>query len=79
MVYSSGLQKIAFIDGVGATESGETRDSLGGASYHTDGLRAVLFFITRPLTLSDIELLNWHPVLKLREIEAMKKIKNGAD
>jgi len=79
MVYSSGLQKIAFISGVGATGPGESRGSLGGARYQTDGLRAVLFFITRPLSLSDIEILDWHPALKLREIEAIKEIENVGD
>lgn len=79
MVYSSGLQKIAFVSGVGATEPGESRGSLGGARYQTDGLRTVLFFITRPLSLSDIEILNWHPVLKLREIEAIREIENVGD
>jgi hypothetical protein len=59
MVYSSGLQKIAFVSGVGATEPGESRGSLGGGSYQTDGLRTVLFFVTRPLSISDIEILNW--------------------
>ena len=79
MVYSSGLKEIAFVDGVGATEPGESRSSLGGASYQTDGLRAVLFFVTRPQSLSNIELLNWHPALKLREIEAVKEIENAGD
>jgi hypothetical protein len=79
MMYSSGLQKIAFVSGVGATEPGESRSSLGGARYQTDGLRTVLFFITRPLSLSEIEILNWHPALKLREIEAIKEIENVGD
>ncbi|MEH6451504.1 MAG: hypothetical protein V7782_00545, partial [Psychromonas sp.] len=48
MVYSSGLTKVAFVDGVGATKLGESRSSLGDASFQTDGLRAVLFFVTRP-------------------------------
>ncbi|MGB5275924.1 MAG: LssY C-terminal domain-containing protein [Gammaproteobacteria bacterium] len=67
MLYSSGLQKLAFVTGVGATEAGEMRSSLGDTRYHTDGLRAVLFFIQRPQSLSDLELLDWHPYLKLRE------------
>jgi len=76
MVYSSGLDKLAFVTGAGATAAGEQRRSLGGASYHTDGLRAVMFLSTRPLSLSDVELLDWHPALKLQEIEAVKKIEN---
>jgi len=77
LLYSSGLEKIAFVAGVGATEPGETRASLGGGSYLTDGLRAVLFMVTRPLSLSDIEVLDWYPLLKLREIEAIEEIENG--
>ena len=76
MAYSSGLRKIAFIDGVGATEPGESRSSLSDTSYQTDGLRAVLFFVTRPQSLSNIEFLDWHPALKLREIDAIKESEN---
>jgi hypothetical protein len=76
MMYSSGLEKLAFISGVGATSPGELRDSLGGNSYHTDGLRAVLFLVTRPLSLSEVQILDWHPALKLRESEAVKEIEN---
>lgn len=77
ILYSSGLEKIAFVTGVGATGAGESRHSLGRDSYHTDGLRAVLFLVTRPLSLSDIEILEWHPVLKLREIEAAREHEHG--
>ncbi len=79
MAYSSGLGKIAFVDGVGATEPGESRSSLGDASYQTDGLRAVLFFVTRPRSLSNIEILDWHPILKLREIDAVKERENAGE
>lgn len=77
MLYSNGLQKLAFVSGVGATEPGETRSSLNDTRYHTDGLRAVLFFVKRPQSLSDVELLDWHPALKLREIKAARENKNG--
>lgn len=77
LLYSSGLEKIAFATGVGATGAGESRHSPGGGSYHTDGLRAVLFLVTRPLSLSDIEILEWHPVLKLHEIEAAREYEHG--
>ena len=79
MVYSSGLGKVAFVDGVGATAPGESRNSLGGASYQTDGLRAVLFFVTRPQSLSNIEILDWHPILKLLESGAVKESGNVGD
>lgn len=78
MVYSSGLEKLAFVSGVGATRPGESRSSLG-ASYQTDGLRAVLFLVTRPLSLSDLEILDWHPALKLLEIEVMQEKDNAGN
>ena len=79
LLYSSGLSKIAFVSGVGATRPGELRDSLGGASYHTDGLRAVLFLVTRPLSLSDVQILDWRPYLKLHQTDAVKKIGNDSN
>lgn len=72
MMYSNGLEKLAFVSGVGATAAGESRSSLGDTSYHTDGLRAVLFLVTRPLSLSDLEILEWHPYLKQVGTEAIK-------
>lgn len=78
MIYSSGLEKFAFVSGVGATKPGESRSSLD-ASYQTDGLRAVLFLVTRPLSLSDLEILDWHPALKLLEIKVMQEKDNAGN
>ena len=77
LLYSSGLEKLAFVTGVGATEPGESRKSLGDTAYHTDGLRAVMFLTTRPLSLSDMEVLDWYPALKLREVEAQSENSRG--
>ncbi len=77
LLYSSGLEKLAFVGGVGATEPGESRNSIDGASYQTDGLRAVLFLVTRPLSFSDLEILEWHPYLKHVEIEAVRELDNA--
>ena len=76
ILYSGGLGKLAFVSGVGATNPGETRHSLDGARYYTDGLRAVLFLVTRPLSLSDLEILDWHPYIKLREADAARENDN---
>ena len=78
LLYSGGLARLAFVRGAEATVRGEARSSLDGTSYHTDGLRAVLFFVTRPLSLSDIEILDWDSYLKQREMEAVKEIENAA-
>jgi len=37
----------------------QPRVTFSGARYFTDGLRAILFFAIRPLSLSDVELLDW--------------------
>ena len=50
-MYSGGLDKLGVIRGAGAGE-------------RTDGLRAVLFFATRPLSLADVEILEWVPYLE---------------
>ena len=51
MMYSGGLDKLGFARGAAAGE-------------RSDGLRAVLFFATRPLSLSDVEILEWVPIAK---------------
>ena len=78
LLYSGGLAKLAFVRGAEATLPGEERSSLDGGSYYTDGLRTVLFLVTRPLSLSDIEILDWDSYLEQREIEAIKEIENAA-
>ena len=77
MMYSGGLGKLAFIEGVGEIARSNPRSSLDGSSYYTDGLRAVMFFVTRPSTLSDVDILDWHPALRLRESEAIDRHQNG--
>ena len=73
MMYSGGLEKLGFITGVGATSEIQPRAALNGARYYTDGLRAVLFFGTRPLSLSDVEMLDWVPFLEGREPAAREQ------
>lgn len=67
MMYSGGLEQLGFVHGVGTASLQHPRPTLGGATYHTDGLRAVLFFATRPLSLSDVQFLDWVPYLEQRQ------------
>ncbi|MBF6991991.1 LssY C-terminal domain-containing protein [Cupriavidus sp. IK-TO18] len=67
MMYSGGLEQLGFVHGVGAASQQHPRPTMGGATYRTDGLRAVLFFATRPLSLSDVQFLDWEPYLEQRE------------
>ncbi|MFP4893437.1 LssY C-terminal domain-containing protein [Paraburkholderia sp. EG304] len=67
LMYSGGLDKLGFVNGVGAASPAHPRATVDGATYYTDGLRAVLFFTTRPRSLSEVEFLDWVPYLDKRE------------
>ncbi|MGF6597270.1 hypothetical protein P3T23_001987 [Paraburkholderia sp. GAS448] len=67
MMYSGGLDKLGFVHGVGPAPQAHPRTTLNGAHYYTDGLRAVMFFATRPLSFSNVEILDWVPYLEGRE------------
>ncbi|SKC81382.1 LssY C-terminus [Burkholderia sp. CF099] len=67
MMYSGGLDKLGFVHGVGSSPQAHPRTTLNGTPYYTDGLRAVMFFTTRPLSFTNVEILNWVPYLELRE------------
>jgi hypothetical protein len=70
LLYSGGLARLGFVAG------GPTSDGDGDARYSSDGLRAVLFFVTRPLALSDIEFLDWEPYLEQHNAEAAARAAN---
>jgi hypothetical protein len=67
MMYSGGLDKLGFANGVGAASPTHPRTTLDGATYYTDGLRAVVFFATRQRSLSDVDFLDWAPNLEQRD------------
>jgi hypothetical protein len=59
LLYSQALVKIGFVKGagsVGAAEPGQTPD---GASYRTDGLRAVLVFGGKAMSLAEVDFFDW--------------------
>ncbi len=73
MMYSGGLDKLGFVHGVGPATQTHPRTTLGVAPYYTDGLRAVMFFATRPLNLTNVEILDWVPYLEQHESTARKE------
>jgi hypothetical protein len=77
MMYSGGLDKLAFVSGVGAVPQAQPRATAGGGSYYTDGRRAVLFFTTQPLAFSDAQVLDWEPVLQEKTAEAKQEHAGG--
>ena len=70
LLYSGGLAQLGFVRGVGAVTEAPIENTDSELRYHTDGLRVVLFFVTRPLSLSEIESLDWVPLLQQPEAEA---------
>jgi len=59
VIYSQCLVKMGFVKGVGRVIASIPQKLPSGATYHTDGLRAVLMFEQRPVSLSEIEFLGW--------------------
>jgi hypothetical protein len=74
MMYSAGLDKLGFVTGVGPASQAHSRTTFSGAHYFSDGLRAVMFFATRPLSLSEVQMLDWEPYLDWRDSPAQKEV-----
>ena len=70
LLYSGGLAQLGFVEGVPAVSVEQRRNHPGEFNYHTDGLRAVLLLVTRPLSLPDVEILDWVPALERQAAEA---------
>jgi hypothetical protein len=74
LMYSGGLAKLGFVGGVDKANPASTRVGAERSRFHTDGLRVVMFFVSRPRALSEIEILDWVPVLGRRETEARREL-----
>ena len=71
LIYSGGLARLGFASGGGSGAERPQNDQDPGQSYYfSDGLRAVMFFVTRPVALSEVQLLDWVPYLQRAEREA---------
>jgi hypothetical protein len=66
LAYSQALQRIGSVKGVGEASSDTPRTNLSGDPYYTDGLRGVLFFEPRPVSLSELDFLDWESPPGLR-------------
>lgn len=66
-MYSGGLEAVGFLAPVDAVPREAPRALADGSHYFTDGIRAVLFFSTRPLTFADVRRLDWEPFLERAE------------
>ncbi|MEJ2321646.1 MAG: LssY C-terminal domain-containing protein [Gammaproteobacteria bacterium] len=73
LIYSGGIAKLGFVRGAGAVRTSRTQNDKVESGYHTDGLRAVMFILSRPRALSDFEILDWVPALQRREADAARE------
>jgi hypothetical protein len=78
-MYSGGLEKLAFVSGVGVVPADRPRSLQGGSRYFTDGRRVALFFSTRPLTFAEVEFLRWEPILPARSAEASQDVSGAGN
>ena len=64
--YSQLVTEAAFVKGVGAVSRSSPRMTPRGSTYHTDGLRAVLFYDDEPVSLTEIEFIGWERLIDHR-------------
>ncbi len=70
LLYSGDVTKLGFIEAVGAAGSSASPGRPPEPRYRSDGLRAVMFFATRPVALSDVQVVDWVPLINPRGVEA---------
>jgi len=59
MIYSQSLAKIGWVKGMPSVEVPEAGTASSAAAYYTDGLRAVLLFQRKSVSISEIEFFGW--------------------
>ena len=66
LLYSQGLEKLAYAKGVGAAPISEPRGNLTGDPYFTDGLRAVMWVTSEFVDFEDVEFGKWEIPPRIR-------------
>jgi hypothetical protein len=59
LLYSQGIARMGYAEGVGEATVDEPRGNLTGDPYFTDGLRVILFMSEQPVSLVEVEVLDW--------------------
>jgi hypothetical protein len=62
LLYSQALAKIGFVKGASSVSAAEP----DGSSYHTDGLRAVLVFGGKAVSLAEVDFFDWERLVDYR-------------
>lgn len=71
MLFSQGLEKLGFVQGVGGATPDEPNRNLTGDPYFTDGLRAVLMMDRDQTLMRDVEFFGWDTPseLEIQDVE----------
>jgi len=59
LLYSQSIRKIGFVKGVGHVADNRQRENSDGFNFHTDGLRAVMVFGGKDISLAMIDFFDW--------------------
>ena len=78
-MYSGGLERLAFVGGVGLVTPEQPRTLPSGGCYFTDGRRVVLFLSTRPRTFAEVEILQWEPLLPTDAADEAKDVSGASN
>ena len=57
------MAKIGFVKGVGRVAAAEPRETVDGSTYHTDGLRAVMVFGGKLVSLAEVDFFDWERLI----------------
>ena len=68
LAYSQSMSKFAFVRGSQVSTLQDTHYNLTPDPYYSDGLRAVMFFESRPTTLDKIDVLEWEQTRVKKEM-----------
>jgi hypothetical protein len=66
LLYSQALAKIGFVKGASSVSGPGPRPPPDGASYRTDGLRAVLVFGGKTVSLAEVDFFAWERLVDYR-------------
>lgn len=68
LAYAQSLKKFGYVGGVGEVTPDQPRGNLTGDPWFTDGYRLVLWLSSKPVTLSDLEVLDWRSPTPIHEV-----------
>ena len=63
LLYSQTIAKFGFVKGVGRVAVAEPQDTPDGSTYYTDGLRAVMVFGGKEVSLAGIDFFDWESLI----------------